>query len=58
MKILLENIQKDEVFKKKTGLVVWKCRNCGYVITDSEAPKVCPACSHLQSFFEIKADNY
>ncbi len=55
---LLENIENDEVFSKKTGLVVWKCRNCGYVVSDISAPKVCPACNHLQSFFEIEAKNY
>ena len=54
---LLENIDTDEVFKK-TGVRIWKCRNCGHIHVGEEAPKVCPVCNHPQSYFEIKAENY
>ena len=54
---LLENIDTNEVFKK-TGIRIWKCRNCGHIHVGEEAPKVCPVCAHPQSYFEIKAENY
>ena len=54
---LLDNLNIDMVFKKD-NTVVWKCRNCGYVIEGRVAPQKCPACEHPQAYFEIKADNY
>ena len=54
---LLDNIEKGMVFKRD-GVVLWKCRNCGYIHAAAEAPQVCPACKHPQSFFELKAENY
>jgi len=29
----------------------WVCLNCGYVVKSTEAPKVCPVCSHPQGYF-------
>ena len=55
---LLANVENDEVFTKKTGLSVWKCRNCGHIMVTEAAPKVCPVCDHPQSYFEIEAKNY
>ncbi|HOQ10069.1 MAG TPA: rubrerythrin family protein [Syntrophomonadaceae bacterium] len=54
---LLENIKNDTVFKKPTP-VKWKCRNCGYVHEGTEAPEICPACAHPQSYYEVLAENY
>jgi rubrerythrin len=54
---LLENVKKGTVFKKDKE-VEWKCRNCGYVHRGKEAPKVCPACSHPQSYYELRVENY
>ena len=54
---LLENIEGGSVFSKD-GDKIWKCRNCGHIVIGKEAPKVCPICSHPQSYFEIKAENY
>jgi len=54
---LLENVQNGEVFKKGS-ITIWKCRNCGHIVVGTEAPKVCPVCSHPQSYFEVKAENY
>jgi len=54
---LLENVKKNKVFKKDKP-VKWKCRNCGYVHEGPEAPDVCPACQHKQSYFEIWVENY
>jgi rubrerythrin len=53
----VENIARNEVFRKK-GKVKWHCINCGYVAEGETAPKICPACNHPQSFFEILAENY
>ncbi len=54
---LLENLENGLVFSKD-GDKIWKCRNCGHICIGKEAPAVCPVCSHPQSFFEIKAENY
>ncbi len=54
---LLKNIEEGVVFKKDK-VVMWKCRNCGYIHVAEEAPKVCPVCKHAQSFFEVRATNW
>lgn len=54
---LLDNVEKKTVFKKSSK-VVWKCRNCGFIIEAVEAPQLCPACAHPQKYFEIQAENY
>ena len=54
---LLNNVLEKKVFKKDTE-IQWKCRNCGYVHTDSEAPNKCPVCSHSQAYFEVWCENY
>lgn len=54
---LVENLEGDLVFKRGE-VKVWYCRNCGHLEYGIEAPAVCPVCSHPQSYFEIKADNY
>ncbi|KYK33982.1 MAG: rubrerythrin [Thermoplasmatales archaeon SG8-52-3] len=54
---LLENIKKKQVFKKD-DTKKWKCRNCGYVHEGKEAPDVCPACQHPQSYYEIWTESY
>ena len=54
---LLSNIEENKVFE--AGEVkIWKCRNCGHIVVGTKAPMVCPVCSHPQSYFEIKAENY
>ena len=55
---LLENLNDDLVFKTSDDETVWICRNCGHVYVGKEAPKVCPVCSHPQSYFERKSSNY
>ena len=54
---LLDNVKKNKVFKKEK-VVKWKCRNCGYVHEGDEAPDVCPACQHPQSYYEIWTEVY
>lgn len=54
---LLKNIEEGIVFKKDQ-VVMWKCRNCGYIHVGTEAPEVCPVCKHAKSFFEVRATNW
>ena len=54
---LLRNVETAEVFRK-SEVKVWECRNCGHIVVGTEAPAVCPACNHPQSYFEIHAENY
>jgi len=54
---LRSNIDAGKVFKRNEK-VLWRCRNCGYIHEGYEAPKVCPACAHAQSYFEILGENY
>lgn len=57
-KTLLKNIEEQKVFKKDSNKTVWECRNCGHLVIGEEAPKACPICALLQSFFEIRNDNF
>ena len=43
---------------KKDKPVKWKCRNCGYVHEGKDAPKLCLACKHPQSYYELLDDNF
>ena len=54
---LAKNITDGLVFKREK-LVRWVCRNCGYVHEGPEAPELCPACAHPQSYYELEATNY
>lgn len=54
---LYKNLEEGKVFERD-GVLVWKCRNCGYLHEGKKAPKLCPACLHPQSFFELQEVNY
>ena len=54
---LMENVINNTVFKKSKE-VVWRCRNCGYLHKDTDAPKTCLACIHPQAHFEILGENW
>ncbi len=54
---LAANIEADRVFKREEK-VVWRCRNCGYLHVDYEAPLMCPACAHPQAHFELLGENW
>ncbi len=55
---LLENLNNDKVFTKDTGIVIWKCRNCGHIHIGEKAPEICPTCAHPKAYFELNAENY
>jgi rubrerythrin len=54
---LAANIEAGRVFKREKE-VVWRCRNCGYLHTGTEAPEECPACAHPRDHFELLGENY
>ena len=54
---LLENVKGNKVFIAD-DVVVWKCRNCGHIHIGKAAPKICPACAHPNSYFELEVKNY
>ena len=56
-KKLLVNVKSKRVFKKDK-VVLWKCRNCGYIHEGKEPPKKCPACKHPQAYYELFVENY
>ena len=56
-KRLLERMGNNTVFTRE-GDTVWICRNCGHIHFGKSAPNACPVCSKLQSYFEVKAENY
>lgn len=54
---LVGNIENNLVFHKGEE-VVWICRNCGHIYYGEDALKVCPVCSHPESFMELRCENY
>ncbi len=54
---LAANIEAGKVFKRDEK-VTWRCRNCGYLHEESEAPEICPACDHPQAYFELLGENW
>ena len=54
---LLDNLQKKVVFTKD-GDCIWQCANCGHICVGKQAPEICPACAHPQSYFQLLAQNY
>lgn len=54
---LLNNVETATVFAK-SDIKVWECRNCGHIVVGTQAPDICPTCSHPQSYFELNAENY
>lgn len=54
---LVENIEEGIVFSRDDERI-WRCLKCGHIVIGKKAPKKCPVCSHEQSFFEIKPENY
>ena len=54
---LLANVENGAVFQKDKP-VVWRCRNCGYLVEGAAAPASCPACAHPQAHYELLAENW
>ncbi|HUS75322.1 MAG TPA: rubrerythrin family protein [Methanothrix sp.] len=54
---LKKNLDEGIVFKR-SGKVVWRCRNCGYMHEGNAAPEECPACKHEPAYFEVFGEVY
>jgi len=54
---LRKNVLENRVFEKEQ-VVIWRCRNCGYIHVGTKAPEKCPACAHPRAYFELLAENY
>lgn len=54
---LLANIEAGRVFQREQ-IVVWRCRNCGYLHSNKTAPELCPACAHPTAHFELLGENW
>lgn len=54
---LLKNVEMQRVFEK-AEMTIWECRNCGHLVMGKKAPQICPVCSHPQSYFEVRKENY
>jgi rubrerythrin len=54
---LIADLESGVVFKRDM-VCSWKCLKCGHVHFGTEAPKICPACSHPQGYFELRDENY
>lgn len=54
---LSDNLEAGRVFERE-GIMIWKCRNCGYLHEGKKAPQTCPACLHPRSYFELQETNY
>ncbi len=48
---LIKKLEDGTMFKRDNP-IVWRCLNCGYLHEGTEAPKLCAACKHPQSYFE------
>lgn len=47
---ILNNIEKEKVFDREESHY-WKCKNCGHIVYDKNAPLICPVCDHPQKYF-------
>jgi rubrerythrin len=54
---LAGNLERGLVFHRDQP-VVWRCRNCGYLHSGTDAPETCVACVHPKAHFEILGENW
>lgn len=50
-----KELDDGKIFKKD-GVVMWRCKNCGYIHVAAEAPAKCPVCGWSKAQFELKSD--
>lgn len=56
-KALLDRLDSRTLFVSET-VCVWQCTNCGHICVGTQAPAVCPVCSHPQAYFQRQANAY
>lgn len=54
---LWKHLTEGTMFKRGE-VVIWRCRNCGYIHEGTSAPVACPACNHAQAYFEVLRADY
>jgi len=54
---LKKNVVAGTVFHKDES-VLWVCSNCGYIFEGTDAPKICPACTQPQAYFQVLVDSF
>ncbi len=54
---LLATLIAEGIFHKEETQI-WRCRECGFEHSGTDALKMCPVCNHPQAFQEIKNDTY
>ncbi|MCL2742333.1 MAG: rubrerythrin family protein [Planctomycetaceae bacterium] len=52
----LKSLEDGSIFTRSG--VIWRCRNCGFILEKNGAPDKCPVCLHPQAYFEILAENW
>lgn len=52
----LQDLKNGQIFTSDSPNTKWICLNCGYVITATEPPAVCPTCQHPRGYFAKKKD--
>lgn len=52
---MIDKLDRNEFFHR-TGIVIWECRNCGYISFGDAAPELCPVCQHPQGYFQVKCN--
>lgn len=57
-RVLLANVENNQVFEREDEQTVWICNNCGHLHTGRTAPKVCPVCEHPQAYFQLHVPDY
>lgn len=54
---IVKAIEGGTVFMRDSEQL-WKCRNCGHLLTAKAASNLCPVCDHPQAFFEIEVNTF
>ena len=54
---LAAKLEAGQTFRRSEP-VTWRCRNCGYICEQQEAPERCVACAHGQAHFEVLGETF
>lgn len=54
---MLKRLEEGTMFLRP-NIIIWQCRNCGYLFEGTKAPGICPACLAERAYFEPKRENY
>lgn len=49
-KMLMDMLMQDTLYKSSES-AIWICTNCGHIHQGTQAPVICPVCSHKQGHF-------